>query len=383
MNRIHVAVASTALLSVSLSFGCSSRQEPSSASKSPTPVKVKQVSAPGEVALARYSGSLEPASRVDMAFRVGGYVEMLGQVAGEGGKPRALEEGDFVKRGTVLARIRSADYAQKAATAQAGIAQARSEATLAATELSRAQALFDKNAISRAELDAKIARAESARANVAAASARAGEAGVALEDTVLKAPMDGVILSREVEVGTLVSPGRTAIVVADVSTVQARFAVPEALVEKLSVGSPLSVHLGAERDSKAPQRILDAKVTRIAPAADAKGRVFSIEAELPNPDGSLRPGSVISVRVPEAALKSASLSVPLSAVVRSPGDARGFSVFVVDGAGQRGKARIQPVQLGEVLGNSVTVESGLTLGQRVVTVGATLIQDGSEAVVIP
>jgi RND family efflux transporter MFP subunit len=382
MTHIHVAVATTALFSISLSFGCSTHQE-SAPSKSPIPVKVKPVTATGDVALARYSGSLEPAARVDMAFRVGGYVEMLGQIPGEGGKPRPFEEGDFVKQGTVLARIRSADYAQKVATARAGIGQARSEATLADTEIGRAQKLYDANAISTAELDAKVARAEYARANVAAASARAGEAGVALEDTVLNAPMDGVILSRDMEVGSLVSPGRTVLVIADISTVKAEFAVPQALVEKLSLGSPLTVHVGAERDSKAPQAMLDAKVTRIAPAADTKGRVFSVEAELPNPNARLRPGSVISVRVPEATLSSASLSVPLSAVVRSPKDPRGFSVFVIDGEGPRGKARIQQVKLGEVLGNAVTVESGLRIGQRVVTVGSTLIHDGSDATVIP
>ena len=382
MTHIHVAVATTALFSISLSFACSTHQE-SAPSKSPIPVKVKPVIATGDVALARYSGLLEPAARVDMAFRVGGYVEMLGQVRGESGKPRAFEEGDFVKQGTVLARIRSADYAQKVATARAGIGQARSEATLADTELGRAQKLYDANAISKAELDAKVARAESARANLAAASARAGEAGVALEDTTLKAPMDGVILSREMEVGTLVSPGRTVLVVADISTVKAQFAVPQALVEKLSLGSPLTVHVGAERESKAAQTVVEAKVTRIAPAADAKGRVFSVEAELANPNASLRPGSVISVRVPEATLASASLSVPLSAVVRSPKDPRGFSVFVIEGEGQRGKARIQQVKLGEVLGNAVTVESGLRVGQRVVTVGSTLIHDGSDAAVIP
>jgi RND family efflux transporter MFP subunit len=382
MTRIHVAVATTALFSANLLLACSTHQE-SAPSKSPIPVKVKPVASSADVALARYSGSLEPAARVDMAFRVGGYVEMLGQVPGEGGKVRALEEGDFVKQGTVLARIRSADYSQKVATARAGISQARSEAKYAEADLARSQKLFESHSISKAELDAKIAHAESARANVDAATARAGEAGVALEDTVLKAPMDGVILSRDIEVGTLVSPGRTAITVADISTVQARFAVPEALVEKLSPGSPLSVHVGAERESKAPQRVLEAKVTRIAPAADAKGRVFSVEAELPNPQGVLRPGSVISVRVPEATLASASLSVPLSAVVRSPGNPRGFSVFVLDGDSPRGKAHIQQVELGEVLGNSVTVEGGLRIGQRVVTVGSTLIQDGSDAVVIP
>lgn len=383
MTRIHVAVVGTALFSITLVSGCSSERSAAAVSKSPIPVKVKPVAAVSDVALSRYSGSLEPASRVDLAFRVNGYVETLGQVTGEDGKPRPFEQGDFVKRGSVLAKIRGADYSQKVATAQAGVSQARAEAKLAEMELARADKLFGSNSISKAELDAKVARAESSRANVEAATARAGEAAVALEDTVLKAPMDGVILSRDLEVGTLIAPGRSVIAIADVKHVKASFAVPEALVEKLSVGSPLSVHVGAEREVVAPQKSLDARVTRIAPAADSKGRVFSVEAELPNPDGGLKPGSVISVRVPAATLSEPSLSVPLSAVVRAPGDPRGFALFVIDGQGERGKARLQKVQLGEVLGNAVSVTSGLKLGERVVTVGSTLIQDGSDTVVIP
>jgi membrane fusion protein, multidrug efflux system len=382
MARIHIAVASTALFTIGINLGCSTKQEAAPA-RSPVPVKVKEVTKASEVALSRYSGSLEPASRVDMAFRVGGYVEMLAKVKDKDGQSRDVAEGDFVARGTVLARIRSADYAQRVASARASINQARSEEKLAEAELARAEKLFSTNAISRAELDAKVARAENARANVEAATARAGEASVALDDTVLKAPMDGVILSRDLEVGTLVSPGRPVLAIADIGTVKVTFAVPEALVERLSVGSPLSVHVGTEREATAEQRSHDARVTRIAPAADEQGRVFSVEAELPNPDGALKPGTVISVRVPEATLARASLSVPLSAVVRSPKDPRGFAVFVVDGREARAKVRLTPVKLGQVLGNSVTVENGLGIGQRVVTVGSTLVEDGSDTVVIP
>ncbi len=380
--HIHIAVAATALFSASLTLGCASHSEPSP-QKQPIPVKVRTVTQLGDAALSRYSGLLDPTSRVDMAFRVGGYVDKLGRVPGEDGKLRALEEGDFVKQGTVLASIRSADYSQKVASARASISEARSDSKLADAELVRAQKLFDTKAITKAELDAKIAKAEYSRANVEAASARASEAGVALDDTVLRAPMDGVILSRDIEVGALVTPNKPVLVVADIRTVKACFAVPQALVEKLQLGSPISVHVGPEGDTKAPQKVIEAKVTRIAPAADSKGRVFSVEALLPNPNGSLRPGSVISVRVPGATLASPSLSVPLSAIVRAAGDPRAFSVFVLDGEGARAKARSQRVELGEVLGNAVTVASGLNIGQRVVTVGSTLIQEGSDTFVIP
>jgi RND family efflux transporter MFP subunit len=380
--HIHIAVASTALFAASFTLGCSASEHPAQ-QRPPTPVKVRAVSAGPDVALSRYSGSLEPVVRVDLAFRVNGYVELLGQAPGSDGKPRSIQVGDFVKQGTLLARIRSADYAQKVASARAAIVEARSDAKLAEAELQRAEKLFETKAISKADLDTRVAKAEYSRANVDAAAARAGEAGVALDDTVLRAPIDGVILTRDLEVGSLVSPGKPVLTVADVRTVKAVFAVPQSLVEKLSLGSPLTVNVGTESASQAPQKLFDAKVTRIAPSADARGRVFSIEAELPNPSGSLRPGSVISVHVPETTLSSAVLNVPLSAVVRAPSDPRGFAVFVVDGDGMRGKARSQRVELGEVLGNAVTVVSGLSAGQRVVTVGSTLIQDGSDAVIIP
>lgn len=384
MNRRNdVGRVCTALCAIGLALACSTHESSSAvASPAAVPVKVEKVSAAADVTLARFSGSIEPIARVDMAFRVGGYVDRIGQVRGDDGALRTLAEGDFVTRGSLLARIRSEDYAQKVATARAGLGQAQSEAKLAEMELSRAQQLYRANAISKAELDAKVARAEYARANVDASAARANEAGVALDDTTLRAPMDGVILARDLEIGALVAPGRTVLTVADVGRVKARFAVPEAVVEKLSLGSPVSVHVGAERETRAPQRAFDARVTRIAPAADTRGRVFTIEAELPNPDGSLRPGSVISVRLPEATLAAAA-SVPLSAIVRSASDPRGFAVYVLEGTEPRGTVRLAAVKLGEVLGNAVSVESGLSVGQRVVTVGSTLVRDGGEAVVIP
>jgi RND family efflux transporter MFP subunit len=383
MNRRNdVGRVCTALCAIGVSLACSTH-ESRPVVASPTPVKVEPVSPAADVTLARYSGSLEPIARVEMAFRVGGYVDRIGQVRGDDGSLRTLAEGDFVTRGSMLARIRSEDYAQKVATARAGLGQAQSEAKLAEMELSRSQKLFTSSAISKAELDTKVARAEFARANVDASAARANEAGVALDDTLLRAPMDGVILNRDLEVGALVSPGRMVLTVADVGRVKARFAVPEAVVEKLSLGSPVSVHVGAERETRAQQRAFEARVTRIAPAADSRGRVFTVEAELPNPDGSLRPGSVISVRVPEATLATAPASVPLSAIVRSPTDPRGFAVYVLEGAEPRGTVRLAAVKLGDVLGNAVSVESGLSVGQRVVTIGSTLVRDGGEAVVIP
>jgi RND family efflux transporter MFP subunit len=347
----------------------------------PIPVKVRTVERTNGAGTTRYSGSLEAAAQVNMAFRVGGYVDALGEVATPSGK-RAIDKGDFVKKGTMLARVRVADYAQKAAVASAQVVEARAQSKLADEDLMRAKKLFDGKVITRAELDAKIAQADAAKAQVEGAVARSGEAGLSLADTVLRAPMDGVVLSRQIELGTLAAPGQPAIAVADTRTVKAVFGAPQTLVEKLRVGSAVQVFVGAESEAKAPEKLLAAKVTRIAPAADTNGRVFSVEAALANPTGELRPGSVVSVRVPDEALIGEALIVPLAAVVRSPRDPRGFAVFVLEGEGDRAPARLCDVRLGEVMGNSVTVTKGLALNQRVVTAGSTLLRDGGEAVVI-
>jgi multidrug efflux system membrane fusion protein len=304
---------------------------------------------------------------------------MLGQVSTGSGK-RTVDKGDFVTKGTVLARVRAADYTQKLATAQASVSEARARAVLAKVDLDRAKKLFELGAVTQAQLDSKIASSDSAQAQYESAVARTGEAELSVGDTVLRAPQDGVVLSRHIEVGTLVSPGQPVITLADVRSVKAVFGAPQSAVERLQVGSPVRVIVTNE-SNRADQH-LQAQVTRIAPSADANGRLFSIEAALPNAKGELRPGAVVSVHVQAAAEGGEGLAVPLTAVLRSPRDPNGFSVFVLDGEEPRAAARMREVQLGRVIGNSVSVTEGLALNQRVVTVGGSLLRDGASAVVI-
>ncbi len=359
--------------------GCS---QPAAASpKRPIAVRVQAAQTGPSTSSARYSGSLEPASQVALSFRVSGYVEALGQT-GSKGQARPLDKGDLVKKGTILARLRAADYEHKVATGKAAVLDAAAKARLASSDLERSRRLFAASVLTQAELDTQLARAESARAAVADAKARTSDAELALSDTLLRAPIDGVIIARQAEVGTLVAPGQAAFTIADTSTVKAVFGATQALVEKLDIGDAVQVFVGAEAEIRTPEKVLDAKVTRIAPAADTSGRVFLVEAALPNERGALRPGAVVSVRVPQSMSGAELPAIPLSAVMRSPDDPRGFSVYVLDGSAERGPVRLAAVELGELVGNSVTVRRGLALGERVVTIGGTFLRDGAEAVVI-
>lgn len=375
------AIATAVAIGAFMLLGGACKEPAGQGQKKPVPVRVRVIDNGGGGLEARYSGTLEPSSRVDLAFRVGGYIEALAEVKTSSGLRRVLDKGDRVSKGSFLARVRSAEYAQKLATAKAAVAEAAAAAKLAQQEIARTRALYEAKAITAAELDSAQARLDSARANVAGATARMNEASLSLVDTSLYAPLDAVVLSRSVEVGSLVAPGSPAISLADTRSMKAVFGAPQSLVERLHVGSPLTVYLGAE-GSEAGGKPIPAEVSRIAPAAESSGRVFTVEASLPNEDGALRPGSVVAVRVPEAALAQPSLVVPLSAVVRSPHDPQGFSVFVLAGTGERAPAQLHDVRLGDVRGNGASVVAGLALGDRVVTVGATLLNDGDEAVVI-
>jgi RND family efflux transporter MFP subunit len=364
-----------ALSIVSTVAACQPRTE-APAEKVITPVRVRTVEERNQLAEARYSGTLEPRTRVDLAFKVGGYVRELGQlkVAGE---TRKIQEGDFVTKGTVLAIVREGDYQQKVAAAQAGLAETVALQKQAQLDYDRTQRLTASNAVAKLEVDAQSARLETAAARVESAKARIQEAQLDLGDCTMRAPIDGVLLKRPIEVGSLVGPGTLGFVIADTTSVKVLFGAPDRLVEKLKPGGNLGVTFDAVPGDFA------ATISRIAPSADPKSRVFEIEATIPNPRNQLHVGMIAKLSVPEEAVASRSLVLPLTSVVRSPHDPRGFSVFVVEDAKGKDVARMRDVKLGDVVGNVVVVAEGLKPNERVVSMGASLLAEGESVRVIP
>jgi RND family efflux transporter MFP subunit len=350
-------------------FAACGHKTNASADKAPVPVRVRTVEGRAKLASARYSGSVEPGTRVDLAFKVGGYVRELAQTKG-----RKIQEGDFVTKGTVLAIVRESDYEQRVQAAAAAAAEALAAQKQTQLDFDRAQKLGASNTIAKVEVDAMNARLESANARVDGAKSRIQEAQIALADCTLRAPIDGVVLRRPIEVGSLVAPGTIGFVIADTSTVKVVFGAPDKLIEKLRPGGTLGVTFEAVPGD------FSGTITRIAPSADVKSRVFDVEATIPNPKDQLKVGMIAKLVVPEAALESQALVLPLTAVVRSPHDPRGFSVFVVEG---KEVARLRDVKLGEVVGNAVVVTDGLKAAERVVSMGATLVNDGDAVRVIP
>lgn len=382
----------------------------------------------------RYSATIIPRTQVELAFKVGGYVDAIQQVRGVDGRMRDLQEGDRITAGAALARVRQSDYQVKVkqaesqaheaktgidvskaqyqealsgiASSKAQLAEAEAAYDKAKLDFDRAQNLFASQSLTKANYDAAKAQFEATTAKVAAArsqvsmiqaradSAKAQieviearsrgaqavvqEATIPLQDTALRAPLNGIVLQKSVEKGTLVSPGKTGFIVADTSSVKAVFGVADIAVPEMKLGSTLSVE-----SETLPGTEFRGQITAVFPAADPKSRAFNVEVTIPNASYLLRPGMIVSLKVGTQQSAPAHPVVPLNAVMKAKGDPNGYAVFVVTEEGGRQIARLRDVKLGESYGNTVAVTDGVKPGDRVITTGGTMVNDGDQVKVIP
>jgi multidrug efflux system membrane fusion protein len=330
----------------------------------PVPVTLAAVGTSSLGSEIRYGGAIAADASVDVAFKMSGVVEQIVQVRGADGRLRNLQDGDAVRKGDILARLRQHEFRDQVSDAEATLRQAQAD-------YERAAQLYETRSVSRADYDAAYARYTAARA-------RQSQAGLSLSDATLRAPMNGVILRRAVEVGSLAGPSVPAFTIADTRVVKVVFGVPDVLVAKLRLGGRLAIQAEAM-----PGAALAGRITRIAPAADPNSRVFEVEAALPNPDAALKVGMLATLRLAEDT-PAASLFVPLAAVIRPVRDTTGYAVYVVrDSAGSAPTAALRRIQLGEVSGNQIAVRDGLARGEQVIVRGATIVADGSPVRIIP
>ena len=430
LRTLKATVVGALVLSIALLGACKSKQT----QKAVAPVKVAAVELNTTSSEARYSATIIPRTQVELAFKVGGYVDALRKVRGVDGRMRDIQEGDRLSTGAVLARVRQSDYQVKFKQAESQASEARSgidvskaqyEETVsgiasskaqlieaeaayvkAKLDFDRAENLFASHSMTKADYDsakaqydvssAKVAaarsqvqviqaKADSAKANIDVVQAKSQsaqavvqETQIPLQDTSLRSPLNGVVLEKSIEKGTLVSSGDKAFVVADTSSVKAVFGVADIAVAEMKLGSKLSV----ESESM-PGKEFQGQITSVFPAADSKNRAFNVEVTIANPEYLLRPNMIVSLRVGTQQAMTPQLVVPLNAVIKSKSNANGYAVVVVTEEGGRQVARLRDVKLGESFGNAVAVAEGLKQGDRVITTGGTMVNDGDQVKVIP
>jgi HlyD family secretion protein len=290
-------------------------------------------------------------------------------------------EGDRVRLGQVIARIEDADVQAELARAQANLALSRAELHDAERSLARERMLMDSNFTSQASYDAAEARYQRVKAGIAVAQAAVQSAQVALENTVIRAPFDGTVLTKNADVGEVVAPlagsafSKSAVVtIADLRSLQVEADVAESNLEAISLDQPCEIVLDAYPDVRYP-----AVVARIVPTADRAKATVQVKVAFRSYDARVLPEMSAKVHfLPRASRVAADtqalLVVPGTAVVERNGRS---VVFVVE----RGRAVEVPVVVGRPVGSSVAIREGLRSGVQVVDSVGVRLRGGAKVTV--
>ncbi len=329
---------------------------------------------------AAYTATLQPIQKVTIAFQVSGYVNSIEQMTGADGRRRDVQAGDAVQARELLATVRSETYLAQVKQATTAVATAETLYNKTKRDLDRNAELRRQQVIAPTTYEQAADDYAAAKSQLAQSEAALKEAQVNLDYCSLRSPIDGTLLDRQIEVGSLVEPDASGFTVADTHEMKAVFGVSDLELARLKPGSPQAVTIEA-----LPGATLVGRITDIAANADPVTRTFSVEVTVPNKDGRLRSGMLASLQIanPPPVSGASAITLPLNAIVRPPGDSRDYAIYVVQDRGGRSFAQLRKVSLGDIVGNQIAVTQGLAAGDRVIVRGATMVNEGSEVRVIP
>jgi RND family efflux transporter MFP subunit len=347
------------------------------AQQAPVPVAVAPVER-GAITLRRtFSGALEATAEFVVAPKVSGRVERL-----------AIDLGDTVERGQVVAHLDDDELVQDVHQAEADVAVARAHTSaarsaleIAGRELVRAQALRSDGVASESQLDARRAEELAARAGLEVAEANVTRAEAALEAARIRlgyarvaADWSGgddrrVVSERHVDEGGTVSANGEILTIVELDPIVAVVHAPERDYARLAIGQVANLVTDAH-----PGRRFEARIARIAPVFRRATRQARIELLVDNADELLKPGMFVRATIELERLTDATL-VPFEALTER-GDTVG--VFVLDADGEH--VRWRPVEAGVREGERVQVR-GEDVAGRVVVLGQELCDDGARVTV--
>ncbi|TCL63753.1 RND family efflux transporter MFP subunit [Hydrogenispora ethanolica] len=337
--------------------GCG-RKEPAATQKDEAiPVQVVTVEQGGIQEVFTTVGTVEADGKAVISSKLSGRIAQV-----------AVELGDPVKKGQVLATLEKTDFTNERAQAKASLLQA--EASLAENQanFNRMQKLWQEEAISQQEYE----RAKTQFA-IAQTSVQQSRAGVALreeqlQNTDILAPIAGSIGSRQVNPGEMVSPGVKLMEVVDLSKVYITVQLSDSYIAQTKRGQKAQVSLAS-----LPETVYAGTVEQISPSADAAQKTFPVRIRLENSGGIFREGMLAEVKLNFNQRQDA-LMVPMEAIIDEVGTK---AVFVIRGR----QAERKIVEPGISDGKRVEIVSGLAPGDRVVVLGQNNLEDGSKVVV--
>jgi len=328
-----------AILSVATVLtGCGAKPESSKGRSSQLPVATVQTAtaeSKTQTNTEEVVGTVRAKTRATLEAKVSGRITTLPVVLGQP-----------VRAGELVVRLDAPEIVARRDQAEASLQQAE-------RDWKRIAALFEQQAVTRAEYEAADTRRR-------VAEGAAAEAKAMLGYVELVAPFDGVVTKKWVEAGDLATPGKPLLTLEAPSELQLEADVPEAMASHVR----REAHLAYRADDVSGE--MTGVVSEIAPNADPGSRTFRVKLDLP-PTPGLRPGQFVRLQVPVG--ESRSLRVPAVAVVQ-----RGQLEIVFVIANQSAQLRL--AKTGRCFGNTVEILSGLDADDSVVVDGADRLSDG-------
>lgn len=298
-------------------------------------------------------GTLRAVRGAELSFEVSGVVDTI-----------SFQSGDEVKAGQVLLTLRKQDE-------EARLESLEATASLAQITYDRDMKQLKAQAISQATVDNDAANLRNARAQVAVQQA-------VLDKKTLRAPFDGKLGLRQVDLGQYLAAGTMIATLQSVDPIYVDFLLPQQVVSRINVGETVRARIDAF-----PDRTFEGKITAINPKIETSSRNVQVRATLANPDQKLIPGMFATVELDTGAPQRM-VTLPQTAVTYNP---YGSLVYLVDdkakGAGAKPEltARQVFVTTGATRGDQVAILKGVAEGDTVVTSGQIKLRNGIPVVV--
>ncbi|MHB8843501.1 MAG: efflux RND transporter periplasmic adaptor subunit [Nitrospirota bacterium] len=311
------------------------------------------------------SGYVVAQRKAAVASKATGRLEWLG-----------VEEGSRVRTGEVIARLENRDVLAASDQAVAGVNSAKAELADAEQNYKRMKELREKGFVSQSDLDSADTRLKRSQAALTGAEAALRSAQVAVEYTLIRAPFDAVVLTKNADVGDIVTPlgaaanAKAAVVtIADMTSLQVEVDVSESNLAKVKAGQPCEIQLDALPDSR-----FRGAVHMIVPTADRSKASVMVKVRFVDRDPRILPEMSARVAFLEREMKD-NEKAPRTAVNPAALVTRNSStiVFVV----QDEKAVETAVTLGSRIGDGIEVLDGLKPGEKVVLNPPKKLKNGS------
>ena len=324
-------------------------------SELPRPVRFMQVGMSSLSDISYLPGEVRPRYEQRYGFRVPGKISR-----------RAVDVGQEVKAGQVLAVLDSQDVLPAINAQAAQVEVARTDFVLQQSELKRQQELRDKGFVSGAALERQAATTAAADARVKAARSQLASAQNGLNFQTLRADKAGVVVAIDAEAGSVVTAGQSVLRVAQLGEKELVVNVPEREVGLMKKARGFAAHFDA-----IPGKIFAATLRELSPAADAASRTYTARLSIANADDAVKLGMSATVRLDLG--EAQAIIVPNTALYTRD---NATHVWLVDRASETVKA--VDVKVGESTNDGVAIVSGLKPGDLVVTAGANLLLAGQK-----